>query len=149
MCKVLKEKNLFLFILKEEQNIESKFKIYVMTIVVEEGTITREDHHGELVKTPQCLCSWSTGIARYIYALIFLTTNLLAWMVRDYGRVALSKLLSMQFILSSSSLSTVLFVFVFSLIENLEMQGFQSGKECLGSEGVLRISLGCFVSFKK
>ncbi|KMZ73502.1 Serine incorporator [Zostera marina] len=95
-----------------------------MTIVVEEGTITREDHHGELVKTPQCLCSWSTGIARYIYALIFLTTNLLAWMVRDYGRVALSK-----------------------LRKNLEMQGFHSGKECLGSEGVLRISLGCFLFF--
>ncbi|KMZ62374.1 hypothetical protein ZOSMA_46G00490 [Zostera marina] len=90
-----------------------------MTIVVEEGTITREDHHGELVKTPQYLCSWSTGIARYMYALIFLTTNLLAWMVRDYGRVALSK-----------------------LRKNLEMQGFHSGKECLGSEDVLRISLG-------
>ncbi|KAH9289212.1 hypothetical protein KI387_033329, partial [Taxus chinensis] len=60
-------------------------------------------------------------MARYVYGLIFLVTNLLAWMVRDYGHSALSEL------------------------EHL--QSCQGGKDCLGTEGVLRVSLGCFIFY--
>jgi hypothetical protein len=35
-------------------------------------------------------------MSRYVYALIFLVTNLLAWTIRDYGRSALSELQSMH-----------------------------------------------------
>ncbi|KAI4350876.1 hypothetical protein L6164_005283 [Bauhinia variegata] len=60
-------------------------------------------------------------MARYVYALIFLAANLLAWAARDYGRGALREM------------------------ERLE--GCNGEKECLGGEGVLRVSLGCFVYF--
>ncbi|KAH7511888.1 hypothetical protein FEM48_Zijuj12G0030800 [Ziziphus jujuba var. spinosa] len=60
-------------------------------------------------------------MARYVYALMFLLANLLAWAVRDYGRSALTE------------------------VQRLE--GCQGAKDCLGAEGVLRVSLGCCVSF--
>ncbi|OIV93477.1 hypothetical protein TanjilG_18693 [Lupinus angustifolius] len=60
-------------------------------------------------------------MARYAYALIFLVANLLAWAARDYGRTALT--------------------------EMERLKGCNGGKDCLGAEGVLRVSLGCFVSF--
>ncbi|MBA0756813.1 hypothetical protein Gotri_019958 [Gossypium trilobum] len=60
-------------------------------------------------------------MARYVYGLIFLASNLLAWAVRDYGRNA------------------------FPEMERLK--NCQGGRGCLGAEGVLRVSLGCFVSF--
>ncbi|OIW16000.1 hypothetical protein TanjilG_04535 [Lupinus angustifolius] len=59
-------------------------------------------------------------MARYVYGLIFLVANLLAWASRD----------------ELSSLSAL-----------LEMKGFRGckvGKDCLGTEGVLRVSMGCF-----
>ncbi|XP_015898350.2 uncharacterized protein LOC107431853 [Ziziphus jujuba] len=56
-------------------------------------------------------------MARYVYALMFLLANLLAWAVRDYGRSALTE------------------------VQRLE--GCQGAKDCLGAEGVLRVSLGC------
>ncbi|MQL95532.1 hypothetical protein Taro_028200 [Colocasia esculenta] len=61
------------------------------------------------------------SLARYVYSLIFLVTNLLAWAIRDYGRGALSEL--------------------------KRLKGCHGAKECLGAEGVLRISLGCFIFF--
>lgn len=60
-------------------------------------------------------------MARYVYGLIFLITNLLAWAVRDYGRSA--------------------------LMEMERLTGCEGGSECLGTEGVLRVSLGCFLFF--
>ncbi|KAL5221787.1 hypothetical protein ABZP36_026500 [Zizania latifolia] len=59
-------------------------------------------------------------MARYVYALIFLVTNLLAWTLRDFGHPVLGEL--------------------------QRLRGCQGARDCLGAEGVLRISLGCFVS---
>ncbi|KAK0570608.1 hypothetical protein LWI29_003924 [Acer saccharum] len=60
-------------------------------------------------------------MARYVYGLIFLAANLLAWAVRDYGRGALT--------------------------EMERLKNCKGGHECLGAEGVLRVSLGCFVFY--
>ncbi|KAJ8480219.1 hypothetical protein OPV22_023946 [Ensete ventricosum] len=61
------------------------------------------------------------SMARFIYALIFLVTCLLAWTIRDYGRNALSEL--------------------------ERLKGCHGARYCLGAEGVLRISSGCFLFF--
>ncbi|KAE9462798.1 hypothetical protein C3L33_05295, partial [Rhododendron williamsianum] len=58
-------------------------------------------------------------MARYVYGLMFLVATLLAWAVRDYGHTALKEMERLK-----------------------ECEG---GKECLGTEGVLRVSLGCFI----
>ncbi|XP_077212168.1 uncharacterized protein LOC143847261 [Tasmannia lanceolata] len=60
-------------------------------------------------------------MARYVYGLIFLLTNLLAWMVRDYGQSTLSEL--------------------------ERLKGCKGTRYCLGTEGVLRVSLGCFIFY--
>ncbi|KAL0552819.1 hypothetical protein IC582_011946 [Cucumis melo] len=60
-------------------------------------------------------------MARYIYALMFLIANLLAWAVRDYGRGALT--------------------------EMERLKGCHGARDCLGAEGVLRVSLGCFIFY--
>ncbi|KAK2645752.1 hypothetical protein Ddye_020947 [Dipteronia dyeriana] len=60
-------------------------------------------------------------MARYVYGLIFLAANLLAWTVRDYGRGALT--------------------------EMERLKNCKGGHDCLGAEGVLRVSLGCFVFY--
>ncbi|GJN32224.1 hypothetical protein PR202_gb20714 [Eleusine coracana subsp. coracana] len=60
-------------------------------------------------------------LARYMYALIFLVTNLLAWTARDYGNFALAELQRLKICHGS--------------------------RACYGAEGVLRISLGCFLFF--
>ncbi|KAG5014717.1 hypothetical protein JHK85_020853 [Glycine max] len=60
-------------------------------------------------------------MARYAYALIFLVANLLAWAARDYGRGALT--------------------------EMKRFKGCNGGKDCLDAEGVLRVSLGCFIFY--
>uniref|UniRef100_A0A453E8W7 Serine incorporator n=1 Tax=Aegilops tauschii subsp. strangulata TaxID=200361 RepID=A0A453E8W7_AEGTS len=70
----------------------------------------------------RCVCVGPNPMmARYVYALIFLVTNLLAWTVRDYGHSALGEL--------------------------RRLRGCQGARYCLGAEGVLRISLGCFLFF--
>nr|BAK01836.1 predicted protein [Hordeum vulgare subsp. vulgare] len=70
----------------------------------------------------RCVCAGPNPMmARYVYALIFLVTNLLAWTVRDYGHSALGEL--------------------------RRLKGCQGARYCLGAEGVLRISLGCFLFF--
>lgn len=56
-------------------------------------------------------------VSRYIYGVLFLITNLLAWAVRDYGPSALTEM------------------------ERLEI--CQGARECMGADGVLRVSLGC------
>ncbi|XP_059634985.1 uncharacterized protein LOC132277219 isoform X2 [Cornus florida] len=60
-------------------------------------------------------------MARYVYSLMFLITNLLAWAVRDYGHTALT--------------------------EMKRLKGCHGGKDCLGMEGVLRVSFGCFTFY--
>ncbi|XP_010513493.1 PREDICTED: probable serine incorporator [Camelina sativa] len=60
-------------------------------------------------------------MARYVYGLIFLIANLLAWAARDYGRRALRKV---------------------TIFKNCK-----GGENCLGTEGVLRVSLGCFLFY--
>ncbi|MCO5590850.1 hypothetical protein L7F22_044825 [Adiantum nelumboides] len=60
-------------------------------------------------------------VARYIYGFIFLITSIFAWVIRDYSHNALSHL--------------------------HYLKGCEGGHDCLGSEGVLRISLGCFIFF--
>ncbi|PRQ46612.1 putative serine incorporator/TMS membrane protein [Rosa chinensis] len=60
-------------------------------------------------------------MARYVYGLMFLLANLLAWAVRDYGKSFLMEM------------------------KRLERCGGQN--ECLAAEGVLRVSLGCFLFY--
>ncbi|XP_052180553.1 uncharacterized protein LOC127793845 [Diospyros lotus] len=60
-------------------------------------------------------------MARYVYGLLFLIATLLAWAVRDYGHNILT--------------------------EMERLKGCEGGKECLGTEGVLRVSLGCFIFY--
>ncbi|KAF8389006.1 hypothetical protein HHK36_025691 [Tetracentron sinense] len=55
-------------------------------------------------------------MARYVYGLIFLITNLLAWAIRDYGHGALT--------------------------EMERLKGCHGGRDCLGTEGVLRVNTG-------
>nr|GME03378.1 probable serine incorporator isoform X1 [Ipomoea batatas] len=56
-------------------------------------------------------------MARYVYGLMFLGANLLAWAVRDYG-TSVTK-------------------------EMKRVKDCNGGEDCLGTEGVLRVSLGC------
>ncbi|ERN03923.1 probable serine incorporator [Amborella trichopoda] len=60
-------------------------------------------------------------IARYVYGFMFLLMNVLAWIVRDYGHAFLDE---------------------FKRFEECE-----GGRYCLGTEGVLRVSLGGFIFF--
>ncbi|KAG4992043.1 hypothetical protein AAZX31_09G171000 [Glycine max] len=62
-------------------------------------------------------------MARYVYGLIFLVANLLAWAARD----------------ELSSLS--------ALTEMKGLKGCKVGKNCLGADGVLRVSMGCFLFY--
>ncbi|KAF6167961.1 hypothetical protein GIB67_020531 [Kingdonia uniflora] len=60
-------------------------------------------------------------MARYVYGFIFLVTNLFAWGIRDYGH---------------------------GLLREVErLKGCDGGRYCLGTEGVLRVSLGCFIFY--
>ncbi|KAL5226529.1 hypothetical protein ABZP36_014794 [Zizania latifolia] len=68
-----------------------------------------------------CVGPPNSMMARYVYALIFLVTNLLAWTLRDFGHSVLGDL--------------------------QRLRGCQGARYCLGAEGVLRISLGCFLFF--
>ncbi|KAG7626436.1 Serine incorporator/TMS membrane protein [Arabidopsis thaliana x Arabidopsis arenosa] len=60
-------------------------------------------------------------MARYVYGLIFLIANLLAWAARDYARGALRKV--------------------------TRFKNCKGGENCLGTDGVLRVSLGCFLFY--
>ncbi|KAL9324555.1 hypothetical protein ACSQ67_009412 [Phaseolus vulgaris] len=62
-------------------------------------------------------------LARYVYALIFLVANLLAWAARD----------------ELSSLT--------ALTQLKGVKGCKVGKDCLGADGVLRVSMGCFLFY--
>ncbi|PIA36115.1 hypothetical protein AQUCO_03400194v1 [Aquilegia coerulea] len=60
--------------------------------------------------------------ARYVYGFIFLLTNLLAWLIRDYGHK------------------------IFPKLYYLKACGVD-GLECSRTNGVLRVSLGCCIFF--
>ncbi|KAL5698208.1 hypothetical protein ACHQM5_029277 [Ranunculus cassubicifolius] len=60
-------------------------------------------------------------MARYVYGLMFLIITLLAWGIRDYGHKFLKEL--------------------------DRLKDCQGGESCLGTEGVLRVSLGCFIFY--
>lgn len=69
----------------------------------------------------QFLYGSNPWMARYVYGLIFLITNFLAWVVRDYGQSATKEL--------------------------HRLEGCRKDADCLGTKGVLRVSLGCFMFF--
>lgn len=86
------------------------------------------ERRGRFVEACSCCCSCAglllgpnPMMARYLYALIFLVTNLFAWTLRDYGNSALAEL--------------------------QRLKVCQGARYCLGAEGVLRVSLGCFLFF--
>nr|ACG28988.1 TMS membrane protein/tumor differentially expressed protein containing protein [Zea mays] len=94
------------------------------------GGSSSDERRGRRVTEDWC-CACAEGlflgppnpmVARYLYALIFLVTNLLAWTLRDYGSSAIAGLQRLKV-----------------------CQGAR--RHCLGAEGVLRVSLGCFVFF--
>nr|XP_011458210.1 PREDICTED: probable serine incorporator isoform X2 [Fragaria vesca subsp. vesca] len=60
-------------------------------------------------------------MARYVYGFMFLLANLMAWAVRDYGNSV--------------------------LIEMNRLRGCDGAHDCLATEGVLRVSLGCFLFY--
>ncbi|XP_024393737.1 uncharacterized protein [Physcomitrium patens] len=72
-----------------------------------------------------CICLSCQGpnpmIARYIYGILFLLTNILAWTTRDYSQRALTDL--------------------------HHLKRCEDDANCLGSESVLRLSFGCFMFF--
>ncbi|CAK9210807.1 unnamed protein product [Sphagnum troendelagicum] len=72
-----------------------------------------------------CIAAPNRMVARYIYGIFFLLCNLLAWMARDYGS-------------SSKNLNRALVHY---------FKSCRGGFECLGSDGVLRLSFGCFIFF--
>ncbi|XP_019458427.1 PREDICTED: probable serine incorporator [Lupinus angustifolius] len=93
--------------------------------------ISNQDIGASNTTTISKYCSWYTQfrnvsnpwMARYAYALIFLMANMLAWAARD-------------------ELPTL-----GALLEMKEFRGCKVGKNCLGKEGVLRVSMGCFVFY--
>ncbi|MED6213480.1 hypothetical protein PIB30_093873 [Stylosanthes scabra] len=62
-------------------------------------------------------------MARYVYGFIFLVANLWAWAARD-------ELTSLE-----------------ALTQMKGLRGCKVGKDCLGADGVLRVSFGCFLFF--
>ncbi|CAH8383065.1 unnamed protein product [Eruca vesicaria subsp. sativa] len=94
---------------------------------METGTSTsnsRNDSY-ETIKNGSWFNQFRNGcnpwMARYVYGLIFLIANLLAWAARDYGQRALNRV--------------------------TKFKNCKEGENCLGTEGVLRVSLGCFLFY--
>ncbi|KAF9662497.1 hypothetical protein SADUNF_Sadunf18G0059300 [Salix dunnii] len=92
---------------------------------MESGAGITNERFAEVLKDSSCLGQFRNGsnpwMARYVYGLIFLFSNLLAWAARDYGRGASVKM------------------------EKLNVCAGKS--DCSGAEGVLRVSLGCFIFY--
>ena len=84
--------------------------------------------------------------ARYIYGTIFLIINLCAWFIRDYAQKALTLL--PRKVIIFWDLSYVNFD-IFNVESNVKADVSSCGPEgshCFHTLGVLRVSLGCFVS---
>ncbi|XP_057967861.1 uncharacterized protein LOC131157596 isoform X2 [Malania oleifera] len=85
---------------------------------------SRNDRQAENLEDSWCSKFYNgpnPWLARYIYGVLFLITNLLAWAVRDYGPHALAEM------------------------ERLDI--CQGERDCVGADGVLRVSLGCFTFY--
>ncbi|RWV88435.1 hypothetical protein BHE74_00044578, partial [Ensete ventricosum] len=130
---------------KGEQGSKTAKHINVMTNAGMEGLGSNDDDNNSSSSRERytfmgdsCCARYCLGpnpsMARFIYALIFLVTCLLAWTIRDYGRNALSELESSCLPVNASLLP--------------RLKGCHGARYCLGAEGVLRISSGCFVSFR-
>ncbi|KAM2062918.1 hypothetical protein TB1_025662 [Malus domestica] len=87
----------------------------------EGGSAGNYQRSGLKVKVDSWFSQFRNGsnpwMARYVYGFMFLIANLMAWGVRDYGRNVLT--------------------------EMERLKGCHGVKDCLGAEGVLRVSLGC------
>ncbi|KAK4768781.1 hypothetical protein SAY86_026931 [Trapa natans] len=92
-----------------------------------ESNISRIGNSGSAVRLEEeAWCSQfrngsNPWMARYMYGLMFLAANLLAWVARDYGHGAMTEI--------------------------NRLKGCHGTKDCLGAEGVLRVSLGCFTFY--
>ncbi|XP_039138648.1 membrane protein TMS1-like [Dioscorea cayenensis subsp. rotundata] len=60
--------------------------------------------------------------ARYVYGFVFFATNILAWVLRDYGNIVSDELHYLRICRKKE-------------------------EDCSHSKGVLRVSLGCFIFF--
>ncbi|KAM1046887.1 hypothetical protein ACFX2I_026280 [Malus domestica] len=91
----------------------------------EGGSAGNYQRSGLKVKVDSWFSQFRNGsnpwMARYVYGFMFLIANLMAWGVRDYGRNVLT--------------------------EMERLKGCHGVKDCLGAEGVLRVSLGCFLFY--
>ncbi|KAK1417309.1 hypothetical protein QVD17_26435 [Tagetes erecta] len=91
---------------------------------MEEGTATVTNRYAKVLAGPwwaQFRYGSNPWMARYVYSLMFLLANLLAWAVRDYGQNVLT--------------------------EMNKLKSCEGGEECLGTQGVLRVSMGCFIFY--
>ncbi|KAL5572695.1 hypothetical protein UlMin_022292 [Ulmus minor] len=92
---------------------------------MESGTTEGSNERRVILKDDSWFSQFRNGanpwMARYVYALIFLIANLLAWAARDYGRSAMTEI--------------------------KRLKGCQGVRDCLGAEGVLRVSFGCFAFY--
>ncbi|XP_019705090.1 uncharacterized protein [Elaeis guineensis] len=103
-----------------------------------------------------CCTHFSLGpnpfMARYVYAILFLLASLLAWAIRDYGRSAISEFRRTNhaqfgpFFCTGRCIRISQSLFLdFNLYAGLK--SCHGARYCLGAEGVLRISFGCFSFF--
>lgn len=92
---------------------------------MEEGTSnSRTERYSHLIKSSwlsQFRYGSNPWMARYVYGLLFLIATLMAWAVRDYGHIAMT--------------------------EFKRLKDCKGGNDCMGTEGVLRVSLGCFLFY--
>ncbi|XP_048422960.1 uncharacterized protein LOC103929454 [Pyrus x bretschneideri] len=91
----------------------------------EGGSAGNYQRSGVKVKVDSWFSQFHNGsnpwMARYVYGFMFLMANLMAWGVRDYGSNVLT--------------------------EMERLKGCHGVKDCLGAEGVQRVSLGCFLFY--
>ncbi|XP_047327404.1 probable serine incorporator isoform X1 [Impatiens glandulifera] len=92
---------------------------------MEEGTLDqRTERYSKIIKGSWCSqfrYGSNPWMARYVYGFLFLIASLMAWGIRDYGQIGLT---------------------VFK-----RLNGCEGGVNCMGTEGVLRVSLGCFLFY--
>ncbi|CAH9131385.1 unnamed protein product [Cuscuta epithymum] len=96
---------------------------------MEKSTSSKEDQGSNDRNTKIKEGSWlnqfrygsNPWMARYVYGFMFMIVNLLAWAIRDYGSILMK--------------------------EMKRVKDCNGGVDCLGTEGVLRISFGCFMFY--
>lgn len=89
---------------------------------MERTTNCKPESYAKLMNGPwwgQFYSGSNPWMARYVYGFIFLISTVLAWAVRDYSHSSLKELFGFK----------------------------ECGKDCMGTDGVLRVSLGCFIFY--